>query len=201
MDSERQMSHPLRRCGPWLVIGSYVGVSVIFLALHVLGDTRRYAVGYYFTWDMFPYFYCESTRTLAVGRTASGQFLELVPGPSERFRGGVQGDLNRADLDREGTFFRRLAERAARRVNERESFDPVVHVYLFENFWPAKFNLTDNLYQRWAAEEKPSVWQHWRLRGEFDVPAERPGKSHHSQTAKSSAHSKSAFDGSTGGRP
>lgn len=159
----------VRRVCAVAFIVAYLGVNAFFLARYAVGDVLPHPIAYFFTWDMFPGHYCESTRKVAVGRTEEGRFVQLVPGPLDQYREGTGGDLTRVDLDRTGRDFRRLAEHALQQSREIRSDEPIVHVYLFEKFWPNKFNLPDDLYQSYAGEPKPSRHS-WRLLGEFDTP-------------------------------
>lgn len=154
-------------------IAGYLCATAAFLALHALGDWGVHPISYFFTWDMFPSFYYESSRRVAVGRTANGRFIQLHPDPSQQFRGGVHGDLTRVDLDRSGASFRGIVEQTLRRNEERQRLDPIIHVDLFERYWPEKFNLPDDLYERWWGTPHPHR-SYWRIREEFDVSASLP---------------------------
>jgi hypothetical protein len=44
----------------------------------------------------------------------------------------------------------------------------LTHVWLFEEYVPAHFNLTEDLYRRRMGSEKPNR-RFWRLRGEFGL--------------------------------
>jgi len=158
----------VRRILATAFIAAYLGVSAFFLARYAVGDVLPHAIAYFFTWDMFPGHYCESTRKFAVGRTARGKYVQLVPGPLDQYRAGPRGDLSRVDLDRMGRDFRRLAEFSLMQTRETRKDDPVEHVYMFEQYWPNKFNLPDDLYASFTGEAKPER-RFWRLRDEFDV--------------------------------
>lgn len=166
----RMRSRPISRCFAITLIAAYLGANVAFLALHAVGDGGLHPVSYFFTWDMFPSFYYESVRRVAVGKTAGGRFLQVHPGPFEQYRGGVRGDLTRVDLDRSGASFHVFAAQTARRTAGLHRRDPIVHIYLFERYWPEKFNLPPDLYEKWWGAPRPER-SSWRLREEFDVEA------------------------------
>src|SRR5918994_987023 len=65
---------------------AYVSAGVFFLYGHVLGDTARFAAGYFWTWDMFPNYPSFSARRFAVGQTKSGQYLMVFPTSQVRHR-------------------------------------------------------------------------------------------------------------------
>lgn len=158
----------LRRVLAAAFITLYLGVSAFFLLRYAVGDLLPHPVAYFFTWDMFPGHYCESTRKVAVGRTIGGKYVQLVPGARDQNREGIRGDLTRLDLDRTSRDFRRMSETALKCNVASQAEDPIAHVYLFEKYWPNKFNLPDDLYVSFAGEPKPSR-QFWRLLDEFDA--------------------------------
>lgn len=157
----------IRRTAAWLAILLYLAAHAGFLLQSALGDSGLFPVSYFFTWDMFPSYYTESSRRVAVGRTESGKYLELHPTPFQQYRGGVKGDLTQVELERRGVFYPASVEQALQR-SRHEVDDPVQQVWLFERFWPAKFNYPDDLYESWWGASKPDR-QRWRLVGEFNV--------------------------------
>ena len=162
-----------RRCRRLLAVSAVIVYSAVtfgFLALHAVGDQGWYPTAYFFTWDMFPIYYYEASRRIAVGRTRGGQYVRLHPGPFDRFRGGVHADLTKVDLDRSGRLFRRAVEHTLAMTSERQRLDPVTHVFLLEQYWPEKFNLPPDLYEAWAGAPRPDR-KYWRVTGEFDVPS------------------------------
>lgn len=158
-----------RRTGALLIAASYVSISGFFLVRYVVGDLVPHPIAYFFTWDMFPYHLSVSYRRVAVGRTASGRYVQLHPSPLDHYRGGLHRDLTHVELERAGAFYRIAAERALTLAAARFPDDPIAHVYLFERYWPAKFNYPDDLYEDWSGEPHPHRHA-WRLRDEFDVP-------------------------------
>lgn len=165
-------SLPISRLIAATFIAAYLGATTVIFALHAIGDLGLHPVSYFFTWDMFPSFYYESLRRVAVGKTTGGRFLQLHPDQFQRYRGGVHGDLTRIDLDRSGASFRALVTQTAHRTAELHRHDPIAHIYLFERYWPEKFNLPTDLYEQWWGAPRPER-SYWRLRDEFDVVPER----------------------------
>ncbi len=133
----------------------YVVVSLGWLGVNLLGTSPGGKFGYFFTWDMFPHFQTESVRRVAIGQTRAGAFVLLHPSDRQQFREGVAGDLTRVDLDRGGRYFRTIVERVRQETQSERRSDPLVRVLLFEQFWPAKFNLSDRDYERWMGSPKP----------------------------------------------
>jgi hypothetical protein len=170
MTAERQAvprGGRVRGAAACLLIGAYLAATAVFLALHLVGDFIH-PIAYFFTWDMFPGHYSLSLRRVAVGETASGRQLQLYPTTDRAYRGGVHGDLGRADLDRSGYLIHPVALAAAARYNEETPDDKIVRVRLFERYWPAKFNYSPRAYERWAGSPHPQR-RYWRLIGEFAV--------------------------------
>ncbi|MCY2962245.1 MAG: hypothetical protein NT069_01100 [Planctomycetota bacterium] len=133
----------------------YVVVSLGWLGVNLLGISPGGKFAYCFTWDMFPHFQTESVRRVAIGQTRSGEFVLLHPSDRQQFREGVAGDLTRVDLDRGGWYFRTIVERVRQETQSERRSDPLVKIYLFEQFWPVKFNLSDRDYERWMGAPKP----------------------------------------------
>ncbi len=150
-----------------LAIALYLAALAGFLLQSALGDTGLFPASYFFTWDMFPSYYTESSRRAAVGRTASGRYLALHPSPFQQYRGGVHGDLTRVELERRGLFYPAAVEQTLQRSRPVAN-DPMQEVWLFEQYWPVKFNYPDDLYESWWGSRKPDR-RSWRQTGEFDV--------------------------------
>ena len=157
----------IRRTLAGLAIALYLATHAVFLLQGAVGDSGLFPASYFFTWDMFPSYYTESSRRVAVGRTASGRFVLLHPSPFQQYRGGVHGDLSHVELERRGLFYRAAVEQTLQR-SPLDADDRVQHAWLFEQFWPVKFNYPDALYVSWFGARK-SDRRCWRLVGEYDV--------------------------------
>ncbi len=158
----------IRRIAAAIGVVVYLGVLAGFLFQSLVGDTAFFPVSYFFTWDMFPAHNTRSLRRVAVGKTASGKFLQLHPTPRAQFRGGNAGDLTRIELESRGFFYRATVEQTLRLIGGNDPLDPVTHVYLFEKYWPAKLNYPVDMYESWAQSAKPDRVA-WRLVEEFDI--------------------------------
>lgn len=158
----------MRRAVATIASALYLLVLAGFLVESVLGDNQFRPLSYFFKWDMFPAHESQSVRRIAVGRTASGHYAELIPSPLQQYRAGANSDLTRLDLDLRNVFNRPVIEETLRRAAFRPG-DPVEHVFIFEKYWPDKFNYPDNLYQTWWGAPKPNRVG-WRLLDEFDSP-------------------------------
>ncbi|MBW3539519.1 MAG: hypothetical protein KY476_04550 [Planctomycetes bacterium] len=149
---------------------------------HAIGDAARGAVGYGWTWDMYPGYAAASSRRVAIARTASGRYLLLAPNDALAFRlHGRRGEhesdgvplprgLSRLDLNHRLEFFRDAAESAITRRSAGKELDPVTHISLVEAYWPSRFNLPDDLYLAEHGEPKPHR-RYWRVVDEASVSA------------------------------
>jgi hypothetical protein len=132
-------SHFIRTLVPVFVAG-YLTAIGWFLFKHVQGDSAHSLIGYFWTWDMYPNYTSESSRRIVVGETRGGDYVQLVPGPRDRFRWGRHGDATRIDLNRHPAHLRAAAERAAAEYR-RTSTHGLSRVYVIERYWPARRNL------------------------------------------------------------
>lgn len=159
--------------GACAFITLYVAVNLFVLARNAVGDAGAHEATYFFTWDMFPGHVTESTRKVALGRTAQGHYRQLIPNPWLQYRGGINLDLSRADMDRPGLRTRTLVQQAlglwSRHRPQETAEDPITQVILLDRYWPRKFNLPTGLYEHWADEPKPAEFHSWRVFGEYDV--------------------------------
>lgn len=135
----------------WLVLSLGTLLAQVFDVGGWLPPVVRYA----FTWDMYPHFATESRRRVALGETRSGRVLVLHPAAGQQFREGVQGDLTRVDLDRGGLWFAQVVEQTRQATEGERSADPLVRVWLCEQRWPVRYNLSDADYLRWWGASKP----------------------------------------------
>lgn len=132
-------------------------------------------VRYAFTWDMYPHFASESLRRVAVGQTTSGRLLILHPHATQQFRRGVHGDLTRVDLDRGGGWFQAVVEQTRQSTLPQRQDDPLVRVWLCEQRWPVRFNLSDRDYERWWGSPKPGGDRLFPGRGEPTIASPPTG--------------------------
>lgn len=168
-DAERgDLKATVLRMGAVVFLTAYVAATGWFLARNMSGDPGTSPPAYFFTWDMFPSYVSESTRKLAVARTEGGVYRQLVPGPRDQFRWGQTDRATRFDLDRGGHFWQEAAERALERSAGRHRDDPIVYVYLIEEYWPVRFNLSEELYESEYGEPKPAR-RYWRVVDQFAV--------------------------------
>ncbi len=129
---------------------AYLAAIAGFLLQSVVGDSAYFPLSYFFTWDMFPAHNTKSMRRVAIGKTASGKFVQLHPSPRDQYRQGVNRDFTRVDLEGRGFFYRTVVEKTIEEAGARDRADPCTHVYLFERYWPAKFNYPAELYKAWS---------------------------------------------------
>jgi hypothetical protein len=141
-----------------LVVGfilAYLGAGLFFFYGQVLGDTGRFALGYLWTWDMFPNYPSYSTRRFALGQTRSGEYLMVFPSAKVRHRRGGHGDISRFDLPRNDAALRKAVSDHFQAHPPEAMEDPGSYVFLVERYWPVKFNLPDELYEARYGEPNP----------------------------------------------
>jgi hypothetical protein len=138
-----------------MFILAYLGAGLFFLYGHVLGDTSRFALGYFWTWDMFPNYPSFSARRFALGQTQSGQYVLVFPTDQVRHRRGGHGDLTRFDLPRNDGALRKAVSDHLQAHPPQAMEDPITYVFLVEKYWPVRFNLPDELYEPKYGEPNP----------------------------------------------
>ena len=143
----------LRRIATIVFIAAYLLLTAFYLGSHAVGDSLAHPFGYFWTWDMFPNYPTESIRRWAVGETASGAYVKLLPNSAHRFRWGVHNTATRFDIDRRLLFFRRATLDASARHNTADPKDPIPIGYLTYTYWPEKFNLPGELYRDFYRDE------------------------------------------------
>src|SRR5579872_6518108 len=163
--SDRDEAPRLRRIAAAVAAAVYLFALAGFLFESVLGDSRFLPLSYFFKWDMFTANASDSVRRIAVGRTSSGRYVQIVPSPLQQFRAGAHSDLTRIELDRRGVFNRAVVEQALSAAAQRPD-DPIERVFLFEKYWPDKFSYPDALYRKVWGSPKPDRVA-WRLLDEF----------------------------------
>jgi hypothetical protein len=184
------------------VIVAYLLTTVFFLGRHVLGDSASHRVAYFWTWDMFPGYTSTATRRVAIGETTGGQFVQLYPSAAQQFHWGVGGDMTRLDMlpsvegERAAAWFLAAVQETLERTTTTTTDDPIARIYLVEEYWPLRYNLSDDLYEdvygetlikavvdlaqtKQALEESPLTNRthptHWRVL--LDVAVERTKRS------------------------
>lgn len=153
-----------------LLIGSYLGVTVFFQYFRIVGDAVQTPLAYFWTWDMFPNYDCFSVRSVGVARTASGRYVRLFPGPTERFRWGAADALSRTDRYPEAGA--RLIRNIIARRGDADSTDRIVHAYLIEQYWPVSFNYPPPIFESLYDRPRPER-RYWRVLREWDVSDSR----------------------------
>ena len=141
-----------------LMIGfiiAYLTAGTYFLFGHLIGDTGRFAAGYFWTWDMFPNYPSFSARRFALGQTQRGQYVLVFPTDQVRHRRGGHGDLSRFDLPRNDGALRIAVSKELETHPPQGFEDPITYVFLVEKYWPTRFNLPDELYQSEFGEPNP----------------------------------------------
>lgn len=166
----------ISRSAAVVFIALYLAVNGFFLLRNCVRPAGPNPWVYFFTWDMYPFYRTVSSRPLAIGRTRSGEYRELLPSPMQQFRWGADGTATRTDLDHGFVHTRSSVERILESSTVSRD-DSIVHVYLIEEYWPVRFNLPDDVYSRtidWTraipGQSNPGR-KHWKVIEEFDVDA------------------------------
>ena len=141
---------------------AYLGAGGFFFYSHLIGDTGRFASGYFWTWDMFPNYPSFSSRRTALGQTKSGRYVEVFPTSKVRYRRGGHRDLTRFDFPRNDASLRLVVAETLKLQEPQEASDPVTYVFLIEKTWPVRFNLPDDLYEEVYREPNPRRHA-WRI--------------------------------------
>lgn len=157
----------MRRTGAILIVLCYTAATVWCFGLHFLGDPGVHPTGYFFVWDMFPFYSTDSFRVEIIGRTRSSKVVRLHPGPTQQYRRGVRGDMTRLDLERSRWHLRKVAESLADRADASAPHDPVQKVEIVERYWVPKFNYFDDLYEAEYGEPRRPR-EYWRPRESFE---------------------------------
>lgn len=135
---------------------SYIAAVLFFFYCHLLGQTRGMPWGYFWTWDMFPNYASFSARRMALGETEAGRYVKVFPTNKMHFRRGGSGDLTRFDLPRNDVALRFAVEKTLAANAREQNPDRVRYVFLVEEYWPVKFNLPNDLYEKAFGEENPN---------------------------------------------
>ena len=162
-----------RRLLAMIFLLASIGAGLFFLYSQVLGDTERFTISYFWTWDMFPNYPSFSARRLALGQTKSGKYVKLFPTSAIKYRRGGHRDYTRFDLPRSDAALRKAVEETLAAHPPTQMNDPVSYVFLIEKYWPTRFNLPDDLYLKAYGKENPHRHA-WRILDEG--PAEKDGK-------------------------
>ena len=158
----------VRRLAFPLVIAAYLGCIAFSFFRHVLGDPGEHPIAYFWTWDMFAGHPAESSRRLVIAKTDDGRFVQFIPGSGQRFRWGRGGDATRIDLDRRTVHLRAAVEYELRCFRSIAPDRPLERIYVVEQYWPARFNLPDGLYEATYREPNPRR-KYWRVLHEADI--------------------------------
>ncbi|HUG89875.1 MAG TPA: hypothetical protein VML55_03515 [Planctomycetaceae bacterium] len=102
--------------------------------------TGAHPVMYFLVWDMFCGWSAWNTKSHIIGEGASGKFYELAPPPWGELH--PFGSLDRHDYDPSSIFSARLAVNCLKHTDH----EPIVRVFVVEENWPKKFNLSDDLW-------------------------------------------------------
>lgn len=157
-----------RKIGIVVACAAYLAVNGYFMLRHMVGDSNSAKAAYFFTWDMFPGYFTESTRTIIVGVTEDGRHVQLVPAAGDRYSAGLNDSVSRIDWMLRESDVRPVLDRALRRYNAENPETPIRRVLVVQQFWPIKFNLPDDLYRTEYGVDNPRR-KYWRVIGRWSV--------------------------------
>lgn len=149
----------------WLSIGvitAYLGAMVFGVAAHALNFKQTmHPAMYFIVWDMFCGWSCYENRLHIIGEGESGRFYRLAPGPWGEFV--PFGAISREHYD---PFVNHAVTIATSTLRHTEH-EPIERIYVVEENWAKKFNLSD---EAWAAryDEPKDPKNYYHLRQVFN---------------------------------
>jgi len=129
-------------------IGTYLTALSLGIACHAMNfGLGKHPFIYFFVWDMFCGWSAHETRYHLIAEGESGNHYRLAPGPWGSFH--PYGDLDRSQYDVVGNCHARIALNTLRQTEH----EPMVRIFLIEESWTKKNNLSDDV---WAMQfEEP----------------------------------------------
>ncbi len=160
----------------WLAMGTiaaYLGALLLGVASHALNFKHSsHPVMYFLVWDMFCGWSCYENRLHIIGEGESGRFYRLAPGPWGEF--DPFGDISREHYD---PFVNHAASVALNTLRHTDH-EPMQRIYVVEENWAKKYNLSDELWaKRYDEPKDPHSYFHVRqiLNERGEKLAQNPG--------------------------
>lgn len=154
----------LRRWAAATFVLVYLGLHASFLLGHVLGLSSGRGVSYFFTWDMYGGHTPWETRVHVVAEGHNGNLYQVLPGPWAPFQ--PHGEAYRHDREWHWDWRRGSLKSTAERILKRTEHEPIAAVYVVEQRWLSKYNLSDSLWSRRFGVPKPQG-DYFRVREVF----------------------------------
>lgn len=147
-----------------LFIVGYLGALLAGLGSHLLQYGRfSHPAMYFVVWDMFESWGPFEPRTHIMGQGISGEYYELSPGPW----GGLHphGSIDRQHFDSAGLYTMSLANCTLRHTEH----EPMARIFLVEECWSRRFNLSDELQTRLVGRaDEPTSYFHLKQMWDAD---------------------------------
>jgi hypothetical protein len=142
-----------------LGIYGYIG-ALVFGFLCVATQVRFFFPPLYFlTFDMYGGWSGYDCRMQIIGEGESGRFYVLSPGPWGEFK-PYSCNLSRQCYDQAFEYGAILARPGLRHTQH----EPILRVFVVEQEYPKKFNLSDAQYQAYYGKPKPQrIYSHTRM--------------------------------------
>lgn len=163
----------MKRCLAIGVIAVYLGSLLFGIAAHALNfKADIHPAMYFVVWDMFCGWAGYENRTHIIGEGESGRFYQLAPGPWGDFN--PFGDISRHHYDPFVNHTGAIALNSLRHTDH----EPMQRIFVVDEVWAKKFNLSDELWQkRYTEPKQPQSYFHLRqvLDGEGRLVTLNPG--------------------------
>jgi hypothetical protein len=157
-------------------------VTLVFICLWLLpvagfflwsltGDVPRHPTAYLWMWDMFPSYDTQTRERMVVAETEAGAWKRIYPGPEDRFQLGGPGKFHRFELyysldeGEVGERFRAAVRKNFLTASRDETF---TRALLVEKSYPARMNLSDELYEAEYGEPHPHRYG-WKILEEIPL--------------------------------
>lgn len=140
------------------VIAVYLSSLFFGLAAHALNfKADIHPAMYFVVWDMFCGWAGYESRTHIIAEGESGRFYQLAPGPWGDFN--PFGDISRHHYDA----FMNHAQTIASNTLRHSDHEPMQRIFVVEEVWAKKFNLSDSMWEkRYVEPKQPHSYYHLR---------------------------------------
>lgn len=142
----------------WLVNLTLVGYLSAFaggLVVHAMSLPATYNPAvYFFVWDMFCGWANYERRQYVIAEGVSGRFYEVSPAPWGELE--PFGTIGRTHYDSSGAYALKFGLNILKKTQHEE----MSRVFVVEQFYAKKYNLSDNLWNRYFNEPKNPTYYH-----------------------------------------
>ena len=158
----------MKRWATHLFITCYLGTLAFGTASHALTFLKgSHVLMYFIVWDMYCGWAAYETRVHVIGEGNSGNYYQLSPGPWDDFR--PFGSAHRKDYDIFGYHGFSLAANTLAHTDH----EPMRRIYVVEESWSKKYNLSDALWElRYQSPKPESHRSYYHLRRSYNAAGE-----------------------------